>query len=175
MTAARLHSRRRDSHVQYGMVAMDKPASWAGGAAQLEPGPRHDAIDRPSRRRPLRDCSLFQDALRQGPRQHRRHAQRRASTVFRAAPAAVVARLAPAPVIAAPTPAPAGAGPQSIIALVSSDGGFSETVPVGMGGQTVMMTIDTGAMFGVITKSTADMLIASGTAVEAEGGTATLV
>jgi predicted aspartyl protease len=58
--------------------------------------------------------------------------------------------------------------------LVSSDGGFSETAPVGMGGQTVMMTIDTGAMFGVITKSTADMLIASGGVAEAEGGTATL-
>jgi predicted aspartyl protease len=57
---------------------------------------------------------------------------------------------------------------------VSSDGGFSETAPVGMGGQTVMMTIDTGAMFGVITKSTADMLIASGAVAEAEGGTATL-
>jgi hypothetical protein len=53
-------------------------------------------------------------------------------TVFRAAPAAVVAQPASAPVIAAPAPAPAGAGPQSIIALVSSDGGFSETVPVGM-------------------------------------------
>ena len=45
-------------------------------------------------------------------------------------------------------PAPVGVGPQSIIALVSSDGGFGETAPVGMGGQTVMMTIDTGAMFG---------------------------
>ena len=58
-----------------------------------------------------------------------------------------------APVIAAPTPAPAGGGLQSIIALVSSFDGFSETAPVGMGGQTVTTTIDTGAIFGVITEA----------------------
>ena len=46
-------------------------------------------------------------------------------------------------------PQPVAAGQSAVIALVSNDSGFSETVPVGMGGQTVMMTIDTGAMIGM--------------------------
>lgn len=88
-----------------------------------------------------------------------------------AQPAPVVAQSAPAPVAVAQ---PVAAGQSVVVALVSSNDGFSEAVPVSMGGQTVMMTIDTGAMIGMVPKSVADALIASGNAVEAEAGTSIL-
>jgi gag-polyprotein putative aspartyl protease len=97
-------------------------------------------------------------------------------------PAPVAVQPAPAPIVVQPAPVviqsaapqPLAPGQSVVIALVSSDSGFSETVPVGMGGQTVMMTIDTGAMIGMVPKSVADALIASGNAVEEQAGTSIL-
>jgi clan AA aspartic protease (TIGR02281 family) len=88
-------------------------------------------------------------------------------------PTAPVAQPAPVVIQSAP-PQPVVAVQSAVIALISSDGGFSETVPVGLGGQTVMMTIDTGAMIGMVPKSVADALIASGNAVEEQAGTSIL-